>query len=126
MPLYVRAGSILPVGPAIQYSGQPTDGSLTLHVFTGANGSFSLYEDDGTSRQYLRGAFSRIPISWNQATGRLTIGAREGGFPGMAQRREIRIVWYGPGRPRPFDADGRADATLVYDGRAQSVLRAAR
>jgi alpha-D-xyloside xylohydrolase len=126
MPLFARAGAIVPTGPAIQHTGEGQDGPLTLHVFTGADGAFSLYEDDGTSRQYLQGAFARIPISWDEAAGRLTIGAREGRYPGMAARREIRIIWYGPDRPRRFDPDGRADETLVYDGRAQTIPRAGR
>jgi alpha-D-xyloside xylohydrolase len=123
MPLYVRAGSILPVGPAIQHTAERTDGSLSLHVFTGANGRFSLYEDDGTSRQYLHGAFARIPISWDEASGTLVIGAREGSYAGMAERRTIRVIWHGAARPRPMEMDGEADATIAYDGSAQTIRR---
>jgi len=80
----VRAGSIVPTGPAVQNTGERGDGSLTLHVFTGADDAFSLYEDDGVSRQYLHGAYARVPIAWNEATRTLTIGARQGHYPGMA------------------------------------------
>src|SRR3546814_14251384 len=77
MPLFVRAGSIVPTGPEQQYVGQDPDGPIILHVFTGADGAFSLYEDDGTSPAYQQGKFARVPIAWNEATGTLTIGARE-------------------------------------------------
>src|SRR3954447_8991996 len=119
MPLFVRAGSIVPTGPAIQFTGNDSHSPVTLNVYTGANGSFSLYEDDGTSRQYLNGRYSRIPLSWNERTKTLTIGAREGnGYAGMAGKRDIRIRWITPGRPLNFDA---ADQTIVYTGTPLSV-----
>ncbi|MEO9132114.1 MAG: DUF5110 domain-containing protein [Sphingomonas sp.] len=68
-----------------------------LHVFTGADGSVSLYQDDGVSPAYLKGKFARVPISWDQATRTLTIGAREGGYEGMPGRRAISVRFYGPG-----------------------------
>jgi len=129
MPLYVRAGSIVPTGPAIQATSERGDGSLTLHVFTGADGAFSLYEDDGVSRQYLRGAFSRIPIRWVQRSSTLVIGARQGRFAGMSERRAIRVVFYDQSNPRPFYADAAADRAttyeVVYNGREQIVSREA-
>lgn len=122
MPLFVRAGSIVPIGPAVQSTAEKTDGALTLNVYTGADGSFSLYEDDGTSRQYLNGAFARIPLRYDERTGTLTIGAREGSFPGMTQNRVVKIRWFKPGRARPLDLDGAADATVTYTG-AQQVVK---
>ena len=99
MPLFVRAGSIVPTGPAIQYHRQRTrDAPLTLNVFTGADGSFSLYEDDGVSRQYLNGKYARIPFNWDEKSKTLTLGPREGnGYAGMAGKRDIRIRWIKPG-----------------------------
>jgi len=121
MPLYVRAGSIVPAGPQIQHTNEGQNGPITLHVYTGADGSFSLYEDDGTSRQYLNGAFARVPIRWDERTKTLTIGAREGSFPGMAAQRQINIRWNRPGRARALELDGRADATITYTGTQQRV-----
>src|SRR3546814_7917055 len=69
MPLFVRAGSIVPTGPEQQYVGQDPDGPIILHVFTGADGAFSLYEDDGTSPASQQGKFARVPIALNEATG---------------------------------------------------------
>ena len=122
MPLFVRAGSIVPVGPAIQHTAEDVSGKpVTLLVYTGADGSFSLYEDDGVSMQYEKGAFSRIPIRYDERTGTLTIGAREGSFPGMAARRTFHIRWTSPKRARPLDLDGRPDAVLAYSGAQVSV-----
>ena len=119
MPLFVLAGSIVPTGPAIQFTGNSSHSPVTLNVYTGADGSFSLYEDDGVSRQYLNGKYSRIPVRWNDKTKTLSIGAREGdGYPGMAGKREIRIRWIRPGRPLDFDA---ADKVVTYAGAPLAV-----
>ncbi|MES2327609.1 MAG: DUF5110 domain-containing protein, partial [Pseudomonadota bacterium] len=122
MPLFVRAGSIVPTGPAIQFTGNNSHSPVTLTIYTGASGSFSLYEDDGVSRQYLHGQYSRIPLRWNERTKTLTIGAREGnGYPGMAGKRVINIRWMKPDLARALDLDGKADATIAYDGRPKTV-----
>jgi alpha-D-xyloside xylohydrolase len=121
MPLFVRAGSIVPMGPEIQHTNQPQGAPITLHVYTGADGQFSLYEDDGTSRQYLNGAFSRIPFRYEERTGTLTIGGREGTFPGMAANRTIHIRWNTPKRARPLELNGKPDATVNYTGGQQTV-----
>jgi alpha-D-xyloside xylohydrolase len=120
MPVFVRAGSIVPTGPAIQHTREGQGGPITLHVYAGANGSFSLYEDDGASRQYLNGAFSRIPIRYDDESGTLTIGAREGRYPGMAEKRTIRVRWIRPDRPRALDFDS-GDVTVAYDGTAKTM-----
>jgi len=123
MPLFVRAGSIVPVGPAIQYTGQDPGGAVTLYVYTGANGSYSLYEDDGVSYGYQRGAFSRIPISYDDATGVLTIGARSGSFDGMPAARTFRVRWISGANRNATNFDARPDATIHYSGAAVTVRR---
>ena len=123
MPLFVRAGAILPTGPAVQNTADRRDPTLTLHVFTGADGAFTLYEDDGVSRQYLHGAYARIPIAWSEASGTLTIGARQGSYPGMAARRTIRVIWYDPAHPRPVAFDGAADENIAYSGAEVRIRR---
>jgi alpha-D-xyloside xylohydrolase len=119
MPLFVRAGSIVPTGPVRQFAADQPDAPVTLLVYPGADGRFSLYEDDGTSQQYLKGAWSRISLAWNEASRTLTIGPREGAFPGMQQRRTFLVRWMRPGRA--LDWDVAADATVAYDGAAQHV-----
>jgi alpha-D-xyloside xylohydrolase len=122
MPLFVRAGAIVPTGPAIQHTGESTGGAVTLNVYTGADGSFSLYEDDGTSRQYLHGQYSRVPLKWDEETKTLTIGAREGnGYNGMPSKRAINLRWMKPGKPRALAFDAKPDASIAYDGAAQTL-----
>jgi alpha-D-xyloside xylohydrolase len=121
MPLFVRAGSIVPTGPAIQHTGQGKDGPITLHVYTGADGSFSLYEDDGVSRDYLKRAWSRVPLRYDEETGKLTIGARQGSFAGMAKSRTIHVRWVGPNRPQPLDFE-QSEVTVTYDGREKVLM----
>jgi alpha-D-xyloside xylohydrolase len=122
MPLFVRAGSIVPTGGEIQSTSEPDPAPVTLNVYTGANGSFSLYEDDGVSRQYLNGYYSRIPLKWDQRTHTLTLGAREGaGYTGMKAVRTIEVRWMRPGNPRAMRFDDKPDVTITYDGRAQSL-----
>jgi alpha-D-xyloside xylohydrolase len=122
MPLFVRAGSMIPTGPAIQSTSEKSDAAVTLNVYTGADGKFSLYEDDGTSRQYLHGQYSRIPLKWNERTKTLTVGAREGsGYAGMQAARTINIRWMKPSSLRALNFDAKPDAAVVYDGHEQRV-----
>jgi alpha-D-xyloside xylohydrolase len=121
MPLFVRSGSIVSTGPAIQHTGNNSHSPLTLNVYTGADGTFSLYEDDGVSRQYLHGQYSRIPLQWNERSRTLTVGAREGRYPGMAGKRVINVRWMKAAAPRALAFDAKPDATIVYDGRQQTV-----
>ncbi|MBQ8581734.1 MAG: DUF5110 domain-containing protein [Alistipes sp.] len=91
MPLYARAGQIVPMGPVIEYTAQDTAGELIIHVYTGCDASFSLYEDEGTNYDYERGAFSRIPMQWSEAEQRFTLGEREGAFREMIAERDVTV-----------------------------------
>ncbi|HVI97888.1 MAG TPA: TIM-barrel domain-containing protein [Sphingomonas sp.] len=123
MPLFVRAGAIVPTGPAQQYVDQDADGPIVLHVFTGADGAFTLYEDDGTSRAYKQGKVARVPITWDEAAGTLTIGAREGSYDGMPARRAISVRFYGKDRAVAPDFAENPATSLVYDGKQMVVKR---
>ena len=92
MPLYVRQGAIIPWGPDVQYSEQHNWDNLEIRVYPGADGSFTLYEDERDNYNYEQGAFSEIPFRWDDATHTLTIGRRSGSFPGMLASRTFRIV----------------------------------
>jgi alpha-D-xyloside xylohydrolase len=96
MPLFVRQGSIIPWGPDVQYSSQSDWKDLEVRVYPGANGAFTLYEDERDNYNYEQGQFSEIPFSWNDATHTLTIGARKGEFNGMQTDRTFRIVLVDP------------------------------
>ena len=92
LPLFVRAGAIIPAGPDVQSTAQDPQGPLTLHIFTGADGRFTLYEDEGTDMGYARGESARIGIVWDDKARTLTLAPREGAFPGMAATREITVI----------------------------------
>ncbi len=109
VPLFVKAGGIVPLGPDVQYTGEKSWDSLELRVFPGANGSFTLYEDEGDNYNYEQGKFTEIPILWNDKTRTLTIGARRGGFDGMIARRTFNINMNGSVK------------TVNYSGKAINV-----
>ena len=92
VPMFVRAGSILPLGPEMQYVGEKAWDHLEIRVYPGANGSFVLYEDEGDSYNYEKGVYSTITFSWNDKARKLTIGARKGEFPGMLKSRQFTVV----------------------------------
>lgn len=115
MPLYVRAGSILPTGKLMQYADQLAPSQLTVYVYQGADGKFSLYEDEGTNYNYEKGAYAIIPFVYNDADGTLTIGRRQGRYDGMLDSRTFRIVKVSADSPVGFDADARA-VEVKYDG----------
>ena len=121
IPIHVRAGSIVPIGPDIKYTGERPADPITLVVYTGADGKFSLYEDDGVTNGYERGEFARIPMSWSERSHTVTIGKREGSFKGMLESRTFRVVYVTPDRPIPFSFDLPADQSLVYTGAAVTI-----
>ena len=92
MPLYVRQGTIMPWGPTVQYSAADNWDNLEIRIYPGADGTFSLYEDERDNYNYEQSKYSEIPFSWNDATHTLTIGQRNGAFDGMLQNRTFRIV----------------------------------
>ena len=93
VPMFVRAGSILPLGPEMQYVGEKAWDTLELRVYPGADGRFVLYEDEGDNYNYEKGMYSVILFSWNDKKHTLTIGARKGEYPGMLQTRTFTVVW---------------------------------
>lgn len=120
IPLYVRAGSIIPLGPELQYTSQKAPDPITLLVYAGRSASFSLYEDDGVSYAYEHGQYSRIRIDWDDAAGTLSIGPREGQFSGMLAKRSFRVVLVSAAKPVPFSFEPAPDAVLDYEGQRVS------
>jgi alpha-D-xyloside xylohydrolase len=120
MPLFVRAGAIVPLGREVQWTGEDPQGPLTVHVFAGADGAFAVYEDQGEDMGYARGEFARIPFAWDDENRTLTVGAREGHFPGMAATRRIGVVVHdGSGSGPVFAAE--PVRWVDYDGAAVEV-----
>jgi alpha-D-xyloside xylohydrolase len=117
IPLFVRAGSILPLGPEIEYATQDPAGPIELRIYRGADGKFDLYEDAGDGYGYEKGQHSVIPIRWEDRTGTLTIGARDGSFPGMVGHRKFRVVLVGGRHGTGEDVTSDPNAEIDYDGK---------
>jgi alpha-D-xyloside xylohydrolase len=116
MPIFVKAGAILPYGPPMQYVGEKPSDPITLFVYAGANGNFVLYEDQGTTFDYEKGAFSQIRIHWQDATRTLTIGKRSGTFPGMLDHRTFQIVLASRAKPAAFSPTVPISKSVRYTG----------
>jgi alpha-D-xyloside xylohydrolase len=118
IPLHVRAGSILPLGPVGQSTAGLLGGALDLLVYPGRDGATSLYEDDGLSYRCEQGAASRTTLEWDQATGVLTLGVRRGTYPGMTKNRKIRAHLVRPGSAALSVSSGTA---VDYAGRSKKL-----
>lgn len=116
MPLFVRAGSILPMGGDIQSTADVSTEPVTLFVAAGADGSFTLYDDEGINYNYEKGMKSTIPLTYDNATSTLTIGARDGEYPGMLTDRKFNVVKVDPSHPVAFDKKA-AGKMVDYTGK---------
>jgi alpha-D-xyloside xylohydrolase len=121
MPLYVRAGSIVPMGPEEEYSSQKPDNPIELRIYPGADGDFTVYEDQGDTYNYEKGQFATIPIHWNDATHTLKIGERKGSFPGMLENRTFNVVVVGQDHGAGVDVVSSPDKAVQYSGKEESV-----
>ena len=121
IPLFIRAGSIIPYGPELQFTAEKPADPITLFVYAGANASFTLYEDEGVNYNYEQGLRSTITFDYNDQSKTLTIGKREGEFPGMLKNREFRIVQVTPEKPVPFDPDRKPSQIVKYNGSEKPV-----
>jgi len=124
IPLFVRAGSILPMGPQIEYATQDPAGPTELRIYRGADGKFDLYEDAGDGYEYEKGQHSVIPVRWDDRKSSLTIGSRQGSFPGMIEHRKFRVVLVASGHGVGLDVATAIDAQIDYDGKeVQTTIR---
>ena len=110
IPLFVRAGSIVPYGPEVQYTSEKKWDNLTLCIYPGNNGSFTLYEDEGDNYNYENEAYTEIPMNWDNASRILTIGARKGEYNGMLQKRQFIV--------KTIDGNSK---TVTYTGKRIKV-----
>jgi len=121
IPLYVKAGSILPWGPDVQYATEKEWKTVEIRIYPGANGQFTLYEDENDGYQYEQGAHSTITFNWNQAERTLTVGQREGRFKGMHKKRRFDIIVVEPSN-NPADADATTvTRRITYRGKQKTV-----
>ncbi len=121
MPLYVRAGSIIPIGPTIHYSSEEKTEPLELKVYKGKDGSFLLYEDEGDSYNYEKGDFATIPIHWEDAKNYLVIEERQGSYPGMKNSRELLITVINANTKEDCLTSTCIQKNIVYNGKKTTV-----
>ena len=120
IPLYVRAGSIIPFGPAIQYTREKKAENITLFVYQGNDGKFTLYEDEGINYNYEDGKFSKIEFEYNESTKTLTINRQEGEFPGMLKEHTFSIIAVSESNPIGYNPDAEGNK-ITYIGEKMKV-----
>jgi len=123
MPLYVRAGSIVPMGPDLEWSTQKTADPIELRIYRGAHGDFTLYEDENDTYNYEKGAYATIPFHWDDAKQALIIGERKGKFPGMRSSRTFRIVFVSENHGVGVGATDEPNKTVQYLGEQITVTK---
>jgi alpha-D-xyloside xylohydrolase len=118
IPVFVRAGTIVPLGPELQYTSEKAADPITLYVYAGAGGAITLYEDQGLTYDYQQGAFTEIQLRWTDSTRTLSIGERKGTFTGMLASRTFQVVFVSSSRSVGFSFTPTADRTVSYTGAA--------
>lgn len=118
MPLFVKAGSIVPMGPLLEYAMQRQADSIELRIYPGANGSFTLYEDAGNTYNYEKGEYATLTFNWNDVRKELSISATKGNFPGRLKKRIFTVVVVKEGYGAGEGVTAKGDKAIVYDGRA--------
>jgi alpha-D-xyloside xylohydrolase len=121
MPLMVRAGSIIPMGPFLQYSTEKPADPIELRIYPGADGDFTLYEDENDNYDYEKGVYATIDFHWDDAKQLLTIDSGKGSFPGMLKARTFSLVVVGKNHGVGLELASPADKTISYDGTRQSI-----
>jgi alpha-D-xyloside xylohydrolase len=123
MPVFVRAGSIVPMGPDVEYATEKPADPIELRVYRGADASFTIYEDENDNYNYEKGGRATIRVDWNDGAGKLTIGARQGSFPGMLASRTFRIVFVSGNHGTGIEPVTQADKVVTYTGEAVVIAR---
>jgi alpha-D-xyloside xylohydrolase len=120
LPIFIKAGSIIPYGPEIEYATQSSD-PIELRIYQGADGAFTLYEDEGDNYNYEKGKYATIEISWSQSQQTLTIGPRQGKFSGMQNNHIFRIILVDTGRGNGISLTSVPDKVVDYSGKKVTV-----
>jgi len=121
LPVYVRAGSIVPLGPEEEWSTEKPADPIEVRIYRGANGDFTIYEDENDNYNYEKGAYATIPLHWDDASRTLTIGERKGQFPGTLQSRTFRVVFVGDNHGVGVNPADEADKVVQYSGNQIAV-----
>lgn len=121
MPLFVKAGSIIPTGPELQYASEKNADTITLHIYTGANASFELYEDEGANYNYEKGSYTTINFSWNEKQRTLTIGDCKGSYNGQLKQRIFRFNLITPDKPKSASVSRLPQKEIRYEGKSTTL-----
>ena len=121
IPVFVREGAIIPFGPRMEWSDEKIAELINLYVYAGQNGTFQLYEDEGTNYNYERGKYATIDISYDDASRTVSFSARKGQFPGMLKQRRFNVVLITKDAPKPLKLDNPEGRMVQYQGKAVSV-----
>jgi len=121
IPLYIKAGSVIPMGPFLQYATEKPADPLEIRIYPGADGSFILYEDENDTYNYEKGAFSTIFFKWDDAKRQVTIGNRNGEFPGVLKKRTFKIIIVDKNKGIGTGITEKPDKTVQYEGEEQVI-----
>ena len=121
IPLYVRAGSILPIGPPLQYATEKPADPIELRIYRGTDADFTIYEDENDNYDYEKGTYALIPLHWDEANRKFIIGQRTGQFPGMLERRSFHVVFVREGHGSAGDFTTTPDRVIEYSGKEIAV-----
>ena len=118
IPVFVREGAIIPFGPEMEWSDEKPAELINLYVYAGQDGSFQLYEDEGTNYNYEKGKYATIDITYDDASKTVSFGARKGQFPGMLKNRRFNVVLVTKDAPKPLNLDNPEGVVVNYNGKA--------
>jgi alpha-D-xyloside xylohydrolase len=121
LPLYIKAGSLVPMGPFLQYATEKPADPIELRIYPGADGQFTIYEDENDNYNYEKGQHATFQFTWNNARKLLTISDRKGDFPGMVKERSINVVLVKDAHGNGIDVCKTPDKTVKYDGKKLEV-----
>jgi alpha-D-xyloside xylohydrolase len=121
IPVFVREGAIIPFGPEMEWSDEKPAELINLYIYAGQNGSFQLYEDEGTNYNYEKGKYATIDITYDDAARTVSFGARKGQFAGMLKNRQFNIVLVSKEHPQPLNLDNPSGKLVSYSGKAITV-----
>jgi alpha-D-xyloside xylohydrolase len=117
IPLFVKAGSIIPFGPKVQYATEKKWDNLEIRIYPGADGEFTLYEDENDNYNYEKGSYSTITFSWDDEKKELTIGDRKGSFTGMLNERNFNVVCVAISNGIGMEKVNKYDSEVIYTGK---------
>ena len=122
IPVFVKAGSILPIGPQVQYAEGKKWDNLEMRIYRGGDGRFVLYEDENDNYNYEKGAYSTITFNWNDKKKTLTISDRNGSFPGMLAERKFNMVIVNESKGGGENPDKKTNKMIIYSGKKITVM----